>query len=160
MVEIQSKEVIDKISEDLKTQPAFNIPRELAKQIQLVYDINPSRTLKCVNAVVADNTAGTIHTADSKKRTFVVAVNMSVNKSALNDSTFSAVDLIDITGARRQILNMAYEPTTAASHLFAETSLNFPIEVEKGSTIRIINGTGTASIDARASIFFYEVDPQ
>lgn len=160
MVDIQSKEVIDKISDELKIQPSMQIPRQLAKDIQLSYNVNPVREVSIKIKELNDGTATTIHTADSVKRTFITGGNLAVAKDVVNTSQRSSLDIFPLkTGVSTSIMQLKYEPLTAGDSV---TSVNFPeaIEVQKGSTIILKNSNGTASINTFGSIVFYETDPE
>ena len=133
MVNIQSKEVIDKIADELKVQPDAEIPHELAKLIQLVYNVNPVRLIKAANLDVSDVTAGTLITTSSTKDTFLVSAAISVSKDVVNTSIFSAIDCVPLGDARRQVLIVNYEPTTAASNINAVITFPFPIKLDRGS---------------------------
>jgi len=160
MVDIQSKEVIDKVSEDLKIQPAMQIPRELAKQIQLVYGVNPLREIQIANVSVSDATTGTILTTNSAKDTFLVGFLLTVAKSSLSPSAFSAIRFTVAGGVGGSANFMIrYEPLTAGQ--FTESlSLPLPIKLDRGSDITVTNSSATASIDATGIVYFYETDPQ
>ena len=160
MVEIQSKEVIDKVSDELKVQPSIQIPRELAKLIQLVYDVSPVRLVKVANLDVSDGTAGTLITTSSEKDTFLLGATISVSKDVVNNGIFSAVDCVPFGDTRRQVLIINYEPVTAASNLGQTITFKHPIKLDRNTSVRILNGAALASIDTAASITFYETDPQ
>ena len=160
MVDIQSKEVIDKISDELKIQPALQIPRELAKDIQLSYNVNPVRKLFVRTFKAADSVSGTIFTADTRKRTFLVGVALSVTKSALATSVLSEINAImEGDGTRRNLLEIAYEPL-GAGQFVTSLILPIPIEIAKGTAVNVDNSTNIASIDALGIAYFYETDPQ
>lgn len=161
MVDIQSKEVIDKISEELKIQPSMKIPRELMDKIQLVYGINAERKIDIRTATLSDSTSTTILTASSTKRTFMVGATMSVSKSVLSTSINSTININPraSNGATRNLLVLRYEPVTAGEHAIF-VNLTNPIELDKGSGVTLNNSNGTASIDTSGVIYFFEVDPQ
>jgi len=160
MVDIQSKDVIDKISEELKVQPSMQIPRELAKQIQLVYDVNPVPSIKVQAVSIADaSTADSILTASATKRTFVIGALLTVTKAVLNASTISFISLTPLDKANFAFISIRYEPLTAGNH-HEVVMLPIPIEIAKGSNVNVNNGEGTASIDATGIVYFFELDPQ
>lgn len=159
MVDIQSKEVIDKISDELKIQPSLQIPRELAKAIQLVYNVNPVRDVKLANATAIDSDSVTIHTTHATKRTFIIGYTLSVTKDVVNDSIESHLDMNPISQGVTGFAFINYEPTTAGSFVISG-EFHEPIELKKGTNIRVRNGAATASIDAAGSIYFFETDPQ
>lgn len=160
-MDIQSKEVIDKISDELKLQPSLDIPREIAKQIQLSYNVNPFQMIRVKTADASDDTNQTIHTCHATKKTFFVGANLSVAKDVVSDSIRSNIRITPAsTNVSIQFLRIRYEPLTAASNLAQQSFLFFPIELVKGSIIQVENQSATASIDASGVIFFYETDPQ
>ncbi len=159
MVEIQSKEVIDKISDELKVQPALEIPRELAKQIQLSYNINPKDVVEVRNKGLSDGTSALIHTTHSEKRTFLLEAAMSIAKDVNATSIFSTIEATPLGKAEQNIAVVRYEPLTVASHLRSEQNMH-GIELEKGTEINFTHGNAAASIDGSATIFFIETDPQ
>ena len=156
---IQSKEVIDKISEELKVQPALEIPRELMDKIQLVYGVNPPIKTQVKEVVVSDASTGTFHTTHATKRTFIIGAQISTAKSVASTSIFSKVVIIPAEGVASALLTLRYEPITAASNLSTSIILPHPIELAKSTIIALTNSTAIASIDTAGSIYFYEVDP-
>ena len=158
-MDIQAKEVIDKISEDLKVQPSLSIPRALSKEIQLSYNVNPERDIKAVNGTASDSTGVTIFTTHATKRTFMIGMNLSVAKDAISTSISSAIEGKFMSGPpNTNLFLIRYEPLTAGQ--FAENiTFPIPIELEKGVLIRVTNTTAVGSIDTTAIIYFYEVDP-
>ena len=159
MVDIQSKEVIDKISDDLKIQPSMMIPRELAKAIQLVYNVNPQRLIKVNDTVASDAVTATIMVTDPNKDTYIVAVGMSVTKSVLSTSISSIIQAQLFGQGLKSILFLRYEPVTAGEHN-AYIVFPFPIKVERATNITVTNSTVTPSIDTQGLVYFYETDPQ
>ena len=159
MVEIQAKEVIDKISEDLKVQPAMTVPRTLSKDIQLSYNVNPERLIKVASASANDATSATIHTTHATKDTYLVGASLTVAKSVLVISIFSTIKCFPFgESAALEVMRLRYEPLTAGDTAMAQTFP--PIKLERGSIISVTNGNAVPSIDATGFVFFYEVDPQ
>lgn len=159
-LKIQSKEIIDKISEELKLQPALEIPRELMDKIQLVYGINPEPKIQILSGSANDSATATIHTTSDVKDTFLVGITLTVAKSVLSTSIESAINCTTEEGdLERAILRLRYEPVTAGQ--FSESmTFPFPIKLKRGTTITVTNTTSIASIDASGSIQFFEKDPQ
>jgi len=159
MVDIQSKEVIDKISDELKIQPALSIPRTLGKDIQLSYNVNPVRNIQVIRSPLIDASAVTMLTTSPTKRTFICGVQLSVSKSVLSTSVFSNISANPKNGAAVQLAELRYEPVTAGEH---ETQIQFtcPIELDTGTNVILNNSTAIASIDTIGIIYFYETDPQ
>lgn len=159
-LDIQSKEIIDKISEELKVQPSLKIPRELMDKIQLVYSVNPERLVVSKIGTASDATTVTIHTTHATKRTFLIGAQLTIAKDVVSTSLFSAINIIGVDGRATTFIRIRTEPVTAAQGLTESISLSIPIEVEKSSIINIVNSTATGSIDATGLIYFFEVDPQ
>jgi len=160
MVDIQSKEVIDKISDELKVQPAMEIPRALAKDIQLVYEVNPTPLIQTISSTVSDGTAITIFTTSAVKDTFMVGLSLSVAKDVLATSLFSRITARPFgQAANLEFIRIRYEPVTVGDFI---ESLSFPhpIKLARGSPISLTNSTAVGSIDTTGIIFFYETDPQ
>jgi len=160
MVEIQSKEIIDKMSEDLKVQPSMTLPRTLANNIQPTYEVNPDRLIQFAGGGPTDATSTTIHTTHATKDTFLIAATMSTSKSVLSTSTNSSIAVTVFGGAALAMLVTRYEPVTAASNLRQSMNFPMPIKLERGTDINVTNSTAIASIDTRAHVYFFEVDPQ
>lgn len=159
MVDIQSKEVIDKISEDLKVQPAMQIPRALAEKIELVYVVNPERLVKIKGATASDATTATIITTSTTKDTFLIGAGIAVAKDVNSNSLISSIVATPSQSDAQTTLMIRYEPTTAGQ--FKQyISFPIPIKLERGTTVTITNTSATASIDTTGIIYFYEVDPQ
>lgn len=159
MVDIQSKEVIDKVSDELKIQPAGAIPRAISDRIMLNYNVNPAIRMQVLKADVSDSTGGTIFTTSTTKRTFMIGAEMAISKDVVNDSTLSDIRMTPLGKAAASFLTLKYEPTTAGQ-LIESVILPYGIELEPGSTISTRNGSATASIDVTGTVYFYETDPQ
>lgn len=160
MVDIQSKEVIDKISEELKIQPSLKIPRTVAEKIQLQYNVNPKKLMRVISSNSADTGSSTVFTTDVKKRTFFYGGQLTVAKDAVNDGLNSRINISPVgSGSGSNFLRINYEPLTAGQ-FFEKIILPFPVELQKGSTIVMFNDEATASIDAAIVLFIREEDPQ
>ena len=158
-LEIQSKEVIDKISEELKLQPALKIPRELMDKIQLVYSVNPPVVIQSVLDDNSDATSATVMTTSAVKDTYISAITLSVAKDVVSNSLHTQVSGTDFLGVAKPLIRIRYEPVTVGS--FTETiTFPIPIRLARGTNVLLQNNSGTASIDASCVVYFYEVDPQ
>lgn len=157
MVDIQSKEVIDKISEDLKIQPALQIPRAIAEKIQLVYGVNPRRIGRTANAGGTGATIA-VHTAHATKDTWVTSAHISLAKTALNTGTVVDFRYTSPEGATEALIKISLTTLTVGNR---DVNISFPtpILIAKGSSIaaNINNATG---LRMDAGISFYETDPQ
>lgn len=160
VLDIQSKEVIDKISDELKVQPAFEIPRALADKIQLVYAVNPPHIIQRKATSASDDASANMFTVSDTKNTYIIAAGLTVAKDVNATSLFSDIVVqIEGEGSGLTILRLRYEPVTVGN-LSETISLSEPILVKKGSTITVTNSTAVGSIDTTGWIFYYETDPQ
>lgn len=158
-MDIQSKEVIDKISRDLKVQPSLEIPRELTKTIQLNYNVNPERDVFVKPGSALDSASSTAYTTPTGKDTYLLGFNVTLTKDAVNDGTSSSIRATVVGQAVGAIFRIAYTPSTAGQ--FTETVFfPIPLKLERGTSLVLTNGTATASIDFFANFYLYEVDPQ
>jgi hypothetical protein len=155
MVDIQSKEAIDKISEELKVQPAMDIPRELAKQIQLTYDIGGG-----VDQWVAKfkDSSGVIYTGTAGKRLFLVAISLSsVSHNANTTSKDTVAAQLKGTTSSTKICNVTNGSQAATTNTASNTVVfPKPIELESGTAISLSLG----STAGQASIVGFELNPQ
>lgn len=157
---IQSKEVIDKISDELKIQPSMKIPRELADKIQLIYNVNPARLIQIKSANAVDSTSGTIHTTHAVKRTFITGATVSVTKDVVSTSVISEIKATMLNQSSAGLLiRMRYEPVTAGQFIHS-VIFDPPVELAKGTSVTTNNSTAIASIDNTGLISFYETDPE
>jgi len=139
MVEIQSKEVIDKISDELKVQPALKIPRDLMDKIQLVYNINPVLP----NTVLADlqrtttATAVTMFTAPAGKRTFITGVKFATYTNSTADNL--QIFLTGVIGGATLRLMDFVKLTTVAISQTDSVMYPIPIEIDESSVVAFTN---------------------
>ena len=159
MVDHQSKEVVDKISDELKIQPSLQIPRGISKEIQLSYNVNPRKRIQVSRVSGADASSVAIFTTSTTKKTFLIGVSLSVSKDVVNDGKVSSITATPLEGSSETILEIRYEPITAGQ--FTETIMfQHAIELKKATAVGFINGSALASIDAAGIAYFYETDPQ
>ena len=136
MTDIQSKEVIDKISDELKIQPALVIPRAISKDIQLVYNVNPKRTINIVKKASSSTTGTTtIFTTPSDRDFFLTGFAMSVSCNVTADSTRYFVSATPFGIANVSIGEIEKQSVTALSHLHVSKQYNFPMLIERSSAI-------------------------
>jgi len=159
MVEIQSKEAIDKISDELKVQPSIEIGRKLSDSIQPVFEVSAVPQVRSEEQAFADSTGGTIFTTHATKKTFLVGISLTVSKDAVNNGILSTVQGFMLGTGAKNLLLTNYEPLTAGS--FTHTMMfPIPVQMEFGSIISLVNGAALASIDTNVILYLYETDPQ
>tara|TARA_Y100000034_G_scaffold113837_1_gene149269 strand:+ start:229 stop:711 length:483 start_codon:yes stop_codon:yes gene_type:complete len=160
MVDIQSKEVIDKVSDELKIQPAMSIPRSLANNIQLTYDINRS---KCANFSFSQGRTttgtGTIFTSNANKRTFLTHVSLSAMANATADNTSYNLNIVNELGVTTPLIRFEKITTTAFQDSMA-LPLTHPIEIEAGSSVQFSSTFSAGASVMGATVSGFEIDPQ
>lgn len=160
MVDIQSKEVIDKISDELKIQPSMQIPRELAKQIQLVYGVNPKRFVNIVRGGTLTSTgASSLFVASSERDTFLTSATLSYMADATADSIFYKINITPEGKALDEVIFLAKITTTAASDSIT-LSFNPPIKLERGSDVTFSHAFTVGVSVMGASVTAFETDPE
>ena len=161
MVDIQSKEVIDKISDELKIQPSMEIPRELGKNIQLNYDVNPLRFVNEINIINRTTTASaaTVFTTPSDRDFFLTGVTLANVSDATADNTTIALNITLESGVVVSII-LLRKLTTTAFDKVVTNDFTIPIKLLRGSPITFINAfTVGASVSSVITIG-YTTDPQ
>lgn len=165
MVEIQSKEVIDKISAELKIQPSMEIPRELNKNIQLVYNINSDNFIKNTDELT-DSGPRTVtgpltsFTTPINKDFFLTNVTASFIKDATCDSATGAYDVsIVVNGRVTSILSFPII-TLLAQEGVRILYFNPSILIDRNTSI-ILNGVFTVGVCVRTlDVQGFTRDPQ
>lgn len=160
MVEIQSKEVINKVAEELKISPATLIPREIGKDIQLVYNVNPKRIV-ILGTSTARTATGTqtLFTASPSKDTYLTSAFLMNHSDATADNT-SATYAVTMMGQAGVNLIFIGKITLTAFNDHISLSFNPPILLARNSTI-VFGSTFTLGASRTSAGFTgYEVDTQ
>lgn len=157
MVDIQSKEVIDKISDELKVQPAMQIPRVLGKDIQLVYKVNPQKISSIVRAApIAAGATTVIFATPSDRKFYLTNVSLQVHAKSPAAAGNSSITL-DIDGATQTILKIRAQSAVDTFHSLV-FNLPFPILVDAGTNISLVSSA--AELQTEGTIVGYVTDPQ
>lgn len=156
MVEHQSKEVVDKMSEDLKVQPALALPRNISNSIQPVFNVNPDRISNIIRGAVTTSFSAAIYTTPTDRDFYLVALTLSVSKNGTSTSTTSSINFT-IDGAAQSAIVIAGLTATAQSE---SNTINFPfpIKLDRGTQILISNGAA-GNINTAGAIIGYTTDP-
>ena len=152
--------ISERLRNGLKIQQAIeSIPTRVAESIVPVFDVEPIKKIQIRWAVFADAGSGTLLTASAVKRTFVTSILLSISKDVNATSIYSNITATPVANNLRaeKLVSIAYEPLTAGSFFILQT-FPFPIELQKGSNILYISSTAVASLDAHATITYYEED--
>ena len=160
MVDVQSKELIDNVSDDLKVQPAMQIPRALGKDIQLVYNVNPKNIIHLVRSQ-SKSTSGTatLFTPVAGKRFFITSATMAWQCDATSTNTTLQITGTPIGQASVSLMIIAKLSATA---LDGTNSVTFdpPVEMEPLVNITVGSSFGAGASTVSATITGYETIPQ
>jgi len=160
MVDIQSKEVIDKMSDELKVQPSMALPRKLVDSIQPVFEVGQTKPLiQIATRTLADATSGAIFTSSAQKDTWITALELGYVTDVLAVATSVSLRIIQRNDASDDVLTLQKTTLTVANDK-THLSLPTPILIQRGSAVSIVTDSGTGSIDMRGIVYFYETDPE
>ena len=160
MVDIQSKEVIDKISDELKIQPAMQIPRGIGKDIQLIYNVNILRRINSTTHSRRISTgSNTILTTPTDRDFFLVGTYIDSAMSATADSTEMIIVAEPETGGSVTINSLNKITLTAFT---GNNTIMYPIPIKlrRGSTIVLTHTFTVGSGFTTGIIYAYVTDPQ
>ena len=160
MVEHQSKEVVDKMSNELKIQPALQLPRKIVDSIQPVYSVNPEKMINVLRTA-SKNTTGSlsVFTIPTNRKFFLTNVSLSAMSNVTADTVFYTLTTQLKGDTARTILRMDKLSLTAFSDNIA-IDFSFPVELDPGSTIVISHNFSVGASIISSSIQGYEVDLQ
>tara|TARA_Y100000310_G_scaffold116268_1_gene114935 strand:+ start:573 stop:1055 length:483 start_codon:yes stop_codon:yes gene_type:complete len=160
MVDIQSKEVIDKVSDELKIQPSMAIPKTLGKDIQLTYNVNPHNYANFSFSQGRTTTgAGTIFASNANKRTFLTHVSLSAMANATADNTSYNLNIVNELGVTTPLIRFEKLTTTAFQDSLA-IALTHPIEIQAGSAVQFSSTFSAGASVMGATVSGFEVDPE
>lgn len=168
MVEIQSKEAIDKISDELKVQPAVMIPRELMDKIQLTYDIGEGAIRKGFTAVGERDVtgAGSLFTVPNDGHDYyLVHARLALTSDATYDGkeVIIRIDTADDNRASVKILSLRHNDAGAAAIAFQDGETNFgsaPLRLTAGSTVDIVPSFTAGSLESTGIIHMFKTPRQ
>ena len=159
MVDIQSKEVIDKISDELKVQPAVSIPRGLMEKIQLSYSVNPKRIVNVVRNTQRNTTgSATVFATSPDRDFFLTSAFISAVHDATSDGTEMSLNAF-VGGVERRILQFTKLTTTIFNGILSQTYTP-PIKIDRNTNITINNSFTAGASTISTVITGFETDPQ
>ena len=159
-MEIQNRETIRDFEEKTKLSANQNqISSQVKGEIVPVLPISPSHKIRIENVTASDTANGTVFTASSVKRTFIIGGSISISKDVNATSTSASISCYPVAdnGAQKQLLALRYEPLTAGDYLISR-DFSFPVEIQKGSAVTWGNTNAVASIDSNYCVYYYEED--
>lgn len=157
MVDIQNSKITDRLLEETKAQPYFELPKKIMDSLQPVLIANPINRIFLLDQLIADSTAAVMLTTPLDKDTYVLSAQLSITKDVVSPSTRSFIIATPFGLPSKAIIGLMYEPLTAGSHTVSHTLLK-PMKLQPGSTITITNSSGTASIDGIGVVTLMEVE--
>jgi len=159
MGQINNKKLLKKLREETKVLNSDSFPTQLAEKIVPVVIAEEIKEVRVTGATVSDATTGTLLTASTIKRTFLVGLELSYAKDVNYTATFCRViaNVKNSGSVGAYLCYMRFEPLTAGSNSIY-LSFPFPVEIEVGSVVSVGIGTNVASIDVTACLYYYEID--
>lgn len=157
MVDIQSKEAVDRMSEELKIQPALVLPKKLADNIQPVFEISK----KVANIVRSNSNAVTgsltVYTTPTDQDFFLTAATVGHFENNLSNNILTSLNVV-INGATRQVLEIAKPGGFQVDQNIALT-FDTPIKIDRGTNITVSNSFGAGAATKFATLIGYTSDP-
>lgn len=159
MVDIQSKEVIDKVSDELKIQPAMKIPREIMDKIQLVYNVNPTNSGNIIKAVTKI-TSGAVgfFTTPTTRDFFLTSAFLQNQSDVAATNTLGSLTVV-VGGITIPILEFSKITLTIFNDSLTLSFPN-PIKIDRGTAVVLNNTFGLGVSVSSAGITGYTTDPQ
>jgi hypothetical protein len=160
MVEIQSKEAIDKISDELKVQPSMEIDKKLIPGVQPVFEVGNNQTARIARAIKTTTGAINILTTKTGKRTFLTGLFLSYMHDVAADSTeIFMTATIKETNLATNIFNVA-KLTATAAHGNIHVPFNPPIEIKENTNVSMTHNFTVGAGFISGLVQYYETDPQ
>lgn len=159
MANHQSKEVVKKISEDLKIQPESLIPSAMSDKINYSYNVNPPRDNTALGFLSRNTTTAGIKIIDvhDTKDTFLTGIFLNHTTDGANDGTSAFISATMPNGNVETLMNLT-KITLVASSQNAYIQFNPPIRVKKGTDVNFGHVFTAGSSNAGMTIYGYEVD--
>lgn len=160
MAEHQSKEIIDKISDELKVQPAGEIPKQLSKDIQYVYNVNPKNIVNMSGTVGATATGtNNFFTTPPNKDFYLTSASLSIEENSVSDNIQTLMRCLIPSGETITLINFFKLATTATSKEMSVV-FNPPILLKRNSSISVTNSFTVGSAVKSGCITGFTTDPQ
>lgn len=161
MVDIQSKEVIDKMSDELKIQPALALPRGLVNSIQPVYSVNPPKIVNIVKQISRSTTGSpTIFTTPSDRNFYLTSISFSATANSSADNTTYLVTAVPKNQSSSSTLLELRKTTLTAFNGNQFNNYPIPLLLEKGTAITMGSTFSAGTSVHSATITGYTTDPQ
>lgn len=160
MVDHQSKEVVDKMSDELKIQPAMALPRQIVNSIQPVYNVNPLNRENIARTASRGTTGTTTILAIPTDRPFfLTSAHLNFQCNATANSTAYSITITPFGAVNTHAIRIGKLTTTATTLSESITYIN-GLRLEPGSLISI-NQTFTVGASIITGGFTgFTTDPQ
>jgi len=161
MVDIQSKEVIDKISDDLKIQPSMTIPRELGKIIMPVFVVNSERGGQIVESFTSTTTGpSTIFTTPTDRDFFLQSAFLSIDDDVTSNGLAANLTITPFAQGATNIIRLHKLTLTATSKELSNFYGERGIRLARGSTVVITHIFTAGASTLSGGITGYVTDPE
>ena len=156
----QSKEVVDKISRELKMQPALKIPRDFMEKMQFVYNVNPEILINQGDSNTKVVTGlSTLFTAPTDRDFFLTSIQLGNQSNVTADNTKATFQLTFASGVQVDIITLSKLTLTVFSESIVLT-FPFPIKIAPGTNLVFGSAFTVGASTTSASFTGYTVDRQ
>lgn len=160
MVDIQSKEVIDKMSDELKVQPSMALPRRLSDSIQPVFEVgNPKVNTIVETASKGGTGTGTVFTVPTGVNFYLTSCYFTYACDVVCDSTAYQLKITPIGKAEKNLINFRKNTLTKQDALIYPSYAN-GIQLEPGSLVTITHTFTVGVSNIVGGVIGYTTDPQ
>jgi len=153
MVDIQSKEVIDKMSEDLKVQPAMMLPRLLGNQIMPTFSVNSDNIITAggLSDASVRTATGNLNAFTTPVTTdfFLTNITAGFVKDATCDVGTGGLTISCVIGGRTTTLYAFPVITLTADGDHIELHFSPPIKLDRNTTV-LMAGAFTVGVMSRS----------
>lgn len=157
MVEVQKSEVIEYLIKGLRLSPGLDsVPKELAKQITPVFNVEPvkyNNIIRYAQIVATGNT--TVYTTPTDKDFYLNYLNLTSEWDAAATPTEISIKCTPYGSAAVVIISFAVNSLNPSTDRDSVTALMNPIKLEPGSNVLLTATFGAGNLVANASIGGY-----
>jgi len=159
MVDIQSKEVIDKMSEELKVQPSLALPRKLMDSIQPVFEVGGTKRMVVETGVSTSGSGAVIFTTPATQDFFLTNVILSYEKDVVSDNVSVSLQGIPFGQASKQIIFIPNITLTASKQVL---TVNFipPIRIARANSLIMLGANTAGVITKSCTVTGFVIDPE
>lgn len=156
MATIYNSDLFKELTEGAKLQVSREtIPTQIAEKVVPVMEVNPKllRRSDIVRRITATNTvSSSILVIPSDKEFYLTGVMIGLIKDATSTSLYSGLTLSS-GGVTRELIIPGF--TLTAQNEQTSISFTFPVKVDSGTTMYVVNSTNVANCTCTVTIFGY-----